>query len=61
MHDCMRWLSRFAHCRRSRCPQSGRIGATMRDWLIVIGAFIVVGLVEPAADLMAKVITWVIG
>jgi len=33
----------------------------MRDWLIVIGAFIVVGLVEPAADLIAKVITWVIG
>jgi hypothetical protein len=33
----------------------------MKDWLIVIGAVLVLGLAEPFADVMAKVITWVVG
>ena len=33
----------------------------MKDWLIVIGAVLVIGLLEPFADVMAKVITWFVG
>lgn len=33
----------------------------MKDWLIAIGTILVLGLADSAAELIVKVISWVVG